>query len=263
MARFTVLCTRCSKEVIDALDFKWEGEVMCRSCREALAGAKSPTKARKKEISEARSPQKLEEAICENCGTIITGKAKANLVNDKIVCTPCWKTLAGHSSPTRPATEKQLRFLRDLGFRQVDGYSFDKAHWTLDHAQELRYFAFQVARQEWKQDLKGFDLRPMIHAAFADPAMLEEIYALMRRREELAYARQRELNNAQLARMDSKGRIRDASGKFVTPESVPIWDCAPDLEKDLNYCMVRDSLLAILGPETLRPPSLLRRLFGG
>ena len=140
---------------------------------------RTPHAKRKMEASKAPVRPKLEEETCQNCGKIIKGKAKANIVNDRIVCTPCWNALAGHTGPTRPATDKQLQFLRDLGFRDVDDYTFDKAHWTLDHAQELRYFAFQVARQEWKQNLKGFDLRPMIQATFADPTMLEEIYTLM------------------------------------------------------------------------------------
>ena len=133
---------------------------------------------------------RLPEEKCENCGKVIKGTGKANVLNERVLCTPCWKLLSGHRTPNRPATGRQIEFLRNLGFPNVDGLIFDEAGYTLSHAQEIRYFAFQVARQEWNKDLQGFDLRPLVHAIFADPKMHKEIYETMGQREEATYKRQ-------------------------------------------------------------------------
>jgi len=211
-----------------------------------------------------RAAAKLEDEKCENCGKIIKGSAKANLVEGRVVCTPCWKKLTGYTSPTRPATGRQLDYLRKLDFRDVDGFTFDQASWTLDRAEQTRYFAFQVARQEWGRDLQGFDLRPLVHEVFGDSKMLEEIYETMQRRDELTFARSEALQAAQLKNMDSNGRFRGAGGRFTSYDPVSLRDCAPDLDRDSNYLKVRDGLLALFGERAIKPLRLwtwITRLF--
>jgi hypothetical protein len=193
----------------------------------------------------------LDVEKCERCGKVISSRAKANVLNDEILCTPCWNKLAGKTSPTRPATPKQLDFLRSLGFSDVDAFTFDQASYTLDRAQQVRYLSFQVARQEWRKDLSGYDLRPIVHAAFADPMLLEQIYDKMQRHTAATYARQEELQAAQLRSMDPNGRIRDSAGRFTPLADISLRDCAPDLERDLTYCKIRDGLLAIFGESVM------------
>jgi hypothetical protein len=178
------------------------------------------------------------KAICSQCGKAIVGRAKVSQFRGRAVCSPCAKEL---EKATRPATSAQIDFLRSLSFPNPEQFTFNQARWTLDHAQEVRYYCFQVARQEWHKDLKGYDLRVIIHATFSDPQMLEDIYQTMDRRQKAAYERQH-------AEQEAHWQDADYDG-------VAFVDCVPDLPKDLNYRKIRDGLLALLGPDAFRPAS--------
>jgi len=191
----------------------------------------------------------LPEEHCENCGKAISRRARANVFGERVLCTPCYNKAKNELArreerDNRPATSGQLKFLKDLGFSSVDNFTFDQASSTLDHAQQIRYFAFKIARQEWGLDLTGSDLRPIVHVAFNDSAMRDRIYNTMQQVHDAAYERQSQMDAANIN-----------NAHYEQPF---IGDVEPPLNpRDPDYIKVRAGLIALgFG----RKPGIITRL---
>jgi hypothetical protein len=83
------------------------------------------------------------------------------------------------AEPSRPASKKQIEFMQSLGLPIPEGCTLEHAKVALDQAQKIRYFAFAVARQEWKVDLKGVTLNKILHSALANPPLKDAIVSVM------------------------------------------------------------------------------------
>jgi len=177
----------------------------------------------------------LPDELCSECGRVINRRSRANIIaGDRVVCSACKRKFNKiEEKAARVATQRQLAFLQDLGFRGFENCSFDRAHYTLDHAQEIRDYIIEVARQEWGKSLYGYDLRPLVLKIFAHETMREEIFTEMTRNNEIAFDR---LNQSQAEHFGERN---------YEPPSYR--DVVPRLANNANYARVRTELTALLG----------------
>src|SRR5688500_13271762 len=97
--------------------------------------------------------------MCADCGQEISRRARANVIDDRVVCTACWRRLdAARQEQARwdgPASARQTGYAADLGLRfpqdatwgelhdilsrhlDYGGGDYDAPPWVADHARSL------------------------------------------------------------------------------------------------------------------------------
>lgn len=169
---------------------------------------------------------KAPEETCSKCGKRITGRSLAHVVSNAVVCSTCRRKIESERERgSVPATDPQRSFLANLGFPNTVGWTLGRASETIDRAQKIRYFAFQVARQEWGADLYGIDLASLVQWVFPQSDLSDAISATMAWSQEITIQRKKE----------HISRGREASSA----------ECAPDVPKDAAYFAVRQALVSL------------------
>jgi len=127
-----------------------------------------------------------------------------------------------------PATEKQVTLIRDLGLTVPPECSVAQAADIITLAQIVRQFAIQIARQEWRQDISSYDLRPLIRSILWTPEMADEIHEIMDAHIQAAWSAQDD-------------QERSTKDEKPMPESgTP--NVTHDLREDSNYTIVKAKL---------------------
>ena len=122
-----------------------------------------------------------------------------------------------------PATDKQVALIQDLGLTLPPGCTVAQASDIIGTAQIIRNFALQIARQEWRADISGYDLRPIIRSVLWTPEMADEIHEIMDAQAQAAFTAREEEEQIKAAGASSP-------------------DMTPDLRVDKNYEIVKGKL---------------------
>lgn len=122
-----------------------------------------------------------------------------------------------------PATEKQVALIQELGLTLPPGCTVAQASDIIGTAQIIRNFALQIARQEWRADISGYDLRPIIRSVLWTPEMADEIHDIMDAQAQAAFTAREEEEQIKAAGASSP-------------------DITPDLHEDKNYSIVKAKL---------------------
>lgn len=101
--------------------------------------------------------------------------AVAQSASDERNASPAAATAQSGSS----ANEKQLSFLRSIGVRPPANCTLQLASELILRAQNARFYAWRIARQEWGADLDGRALRPIIVAVLRKPKRSQAIVERM------------------------------------------------------------------------------------
>ena len=88
----------------------------------------------------------LPPEACQACGKNISARARANVIDNRIVCSPCWRKLDGdrqiRERGAGPASENQLGYACSLGIDFPPDVTWDEMHDLLvDGAKVLIGFA--------------------------------------------------------------------------------------------------------------------------
>jgi hypothetical protein len=76
---------------------------------------------------------------------------------------------------TRPATDKQLALLSEFGISAPENCSVEQATELIATGRIVQRFAVQIAMQEWRSDLSGLDLSPLVKAVVETPEIARQI----------------------------------------------------------------------------------------
>src|SRR5579862_6113131 len=97
------------------------------------------------------------------------------------------------TSTLRPATEKQLALMHELGLAVPETCSIEQASDLITTARIIQRFAVQIAKQEWRSDLSGLDLAPLVKAVIEAPGMAQQIHENMDASAQAAFSAKAEL----------------------------------------------------------------------
>lgn len=96
---------------------------------------------------------KLPPETCADCGKVIKGTGRANVFDDRIVCTPCWRKFDEARQYQQrwngPASDAQKTYASDLGLRFADDATWGQLHDVL--TRHVDYGGDDVA-SEWLQE---------------------------------------------------------------------------------------------------------------
>lgn len=126
-------------------------------------------------------------------------------------------------STVRPPTEKQLALMRELGLSVPENCSVEDATELITTARIIQRFAVQIAKQEWRSDLSGFDLAPLVKAVLGVPGLARQIHENMDASAQAAFSAKAELEK------EVRGK-----GTPVDPN-----DLVGDVKDDASYFFVK------------------------